>query len=130
VSDALVGQIDLFATFAALTGQHLPADAAPDSQNVLPALLGDSPRGRDWLVEQAGALSIISGRLKYIEPNKGAAVSAYTNVELGNAPAPQLYDLGLDPGERDNLAAGRPDDVTVLAQMLARVRSGDLRPPR
>ncbi len=130
VSDALVGHIDLFATFAALTGQILPRDAAPDSQNVLPALLGESPRGRDWLVEQAGTLSMINGRLKYIEPNKGAAVSAYTNVELGNAPEPQLYDLGADPGERHNLAAGRPDDVAALAQMLARVRSGELRPPR
>src|SRR5262249_48060158 len=40
VSSALLSQLDLFASLAALTGQKLSADAAPDSQNILPALLG------------------------------------------------------------------------------------------
>ncbi len=53
VSDALIGQWDLMASLAALTGQKLSAGAGPDSQNVLPALLGESKTGRDHLVEHA-----------------------------------------------------------------------------
>ena len=49
-----------------LTGQKLAADAAPDSMNVLPALLGESPQGRDTLVEHAGGLAIRKGNWKYI----------------------------------------------------------------
>ena len=52
VSDALVSQIDLFASLAAFTRQSLPVGAAPDSENVLPALLGRSktglPSSRTW----------------------------------------------------------------------------------
>jgi arylsulfatase A-like enzyme len=124
VSDALVGQIDLIASFAALTGQPLEPGAAPDSQNVLPAFVGTTRAGRDWIVEQAGALSIIRGRWKYIEPRDGPAVASGTGIELGNAPHPQLFDLAADLGERRNLAATHPGQVEELAALLAKVRAG------
>src|SRR5690606_23149655 len=41
VSDAMVSQVDLLATFAALAGQRVPAGEARDSMNLLPALLGE-----------------------------------------------------------------------------------------
>lgn len=47
VSDALVVQTDMLASFAALAGQPLPTDAGPDSENILPALLGQSATGRE-----------------------------------------------------------------------------------
>jgi arylsulfatase A-like enzyme len=123
VSDALVGQVDLIASFATLTGRTLDAASAPDSRDVLPALLGTSPRGREWLVTQAGALSVVAGRWKYIEPRQGERRAANTNVELGNDPAPQLYDTEADPGETRNLAAEHPERVKELAALLARVRA-------
>jgi arylsulfatase A-like enzyme len=124
VSGALVGQIDLIASLAALTGQPLEQGAAPDSQDVLPAFLGSMTTGRAWLVEQAGALSIIRGRWKYIEPRDGPAISSGTGIELGNSPQPQLYDLEADIGERQNLAASHPKQVEELAALLKSVRSG------
>ena len=42
VSHALISQVDLLSSFASLTGARLTDDAAPDSVNVLPALLGQS----------------------------------------------------------------------------------------
>src|SRR4029434_251486 len=39
-SASLFSHADMPATFVALTGVELPPDAAPDSFNVLPALLG------------------------------------------------------------------------------------------
>ena len=46
VSAAPLSQVDLLASFAALAGRKLPDDAAPDSFNLLPALLGKSKAGQ------------------------------------------------------------------------------------
>jgi len=121
-SSALVCQVDLPASFAAFTGTALAADDAPDSFNVLPALLGDSARGRDLLVEQAGALSLRSGTWKYIEPNRGQKVNANTNTELGNDPAGQLYDLAADPGEVRNLISTEEARAKEMQAVLQRIR--------
>ena len=54
VSEQLVSQIDLIRTFAALTGQELPAEAAPDSVNMLDALTGAPAKPvREQLVTSA-----------------------------------------------------------------------------
>ncbi|MFM9078963.1 MAG: sulfatase-like hydrolase/transferase, partial [Opitutaceae bacterium] len=52
-SDALVANLDLLATFAALTGQRLGPAEGPDSFNALPSLTGTpSARVRESLVLQ------------------------------------------------------------------------------
>ena len=73
VSDALVCQVDFMASFAALTGGSLKPEAGVDSFNVLSALLGDSPKGRDVLVEQAQARAIRKGQWKLIPKTKNLA---------------------------------------------------------
>ncbi len=121
-SDALVCQIDFMASLAALTGQKLARDDAPDSYNVLSALLGESPSGRDHLVEHANVLSLIKGQWKYIEPGKGQKINKSTNTELGVDPQPQLYDLQTDLGEKHNVAAEHPDVVKEVAALLQKIR--------
>jgi arylsulfatase A-like enzyme len=123
-SQALVSQVDLLASLAALTERPLAAADAPDSFDVLPALLGRDDRGRDHLVEQAQALSLIEGDWKYIEPEPGPAVEANTGIELGNSAGPQLYDLAADIGEKRNLAAAHPERVRAMAARLEKIRSG------
>jgi arylsulfatase A-like enzyme len=122
VSDALVSQIDFLSSCAALTGQSLAAADAPDSYNVLDALLGRSRTGRDELVEHAGTLSLIKGQWKYIEPSSGPRMNTYTNTELGNDPQPQLYDLTVDLGEKQNVAGEHPDLVREMAAQLKQIR--------
>jgi arylsulfatase A-like enzyme len=129
VSAALISQIDLIASFAALLDRPLAAEAAPDSQNVLSALVGTANMGRTWLVEQAGSLSLRHGQWKYIAPSKGPKTNQ-TNTELGNDPAPQLYDLAADVGERSNLAAAQPEKVRELAALLESIRRAPIRPDR
>lgn len=129
VSDALVSQVDLIASFAALTDGRLPAGAAPDAENVLPAILGSSATGRTILVEQSGALSIRQGQWKYIPPSQGPRINQNTNTELGNDPQPQLYDLSADRGERSNLAAARPEKAAELAGLLDTIRRRGTQPP-
>lgn len=119
-SDALLCQMDLYASLASLTGQTLPQGAAPDSENILPALLGESKAGRTTLVEAAGGKAFREGNWKYIRANKGPKTNLTKN-ELGNNDAPQLFDLSKDLGEQTNLAATDPTRVQRMEAALARI---------
>jgi arylsulfatase A-like enzyme len=108
VSDALISQVDLLASFAALTGREVVADGGPDSLNLLPALLGDSKRGRDHLVEHAGGIALRRGAWKLIPQRK-------------NAPL-ELYNLADDIGETKNVAAENPRVVKEMSDLLDELR--------
>jgi arylsulfatase A-like enzyme len=122
VSNALVSQVDLLRSFARMAGASLSASDGHDSLDALDALVGADDEGRDHVVMQAGTLAIRVGRWKYISPSPGEARSAHTGIELGNAPAPQLFDLLADPGETRNLAGEQPSRVTTMAERLAAIR--------
>lgn len=122
VSNALISQIDLFASFASLTGQQLAREDAPDSEFMLDALLGKSKTGRHLMIEQAGAISLRDGRWKYIEPSRGARMNVQTNTELGNDPKAQLYDLSQDLGEKVNMADREPQRVEGMASTLRLIK--------
>jgi len=122
-SAALVSQVDFLASFASLLGIPLDPLDAPDSQDVLSALLGDSDKGRDSLVEYSGTLGLREGKWKYIQPSNRPAYDKGTQTELGNDKTAQLYDVEKDPAERDNVAAGHPDTLRRMADELARVRA-------
>jgi arylsulfatase A-like enzyme len=122
-SEALISQVDLLATLAALTGAKAPASAR-DSLNVGPALFGKSQAARQSLVEHAGALALVEGQWKLISASDGPARNEETNIELGNAPRPQLFDLAKDPGEHHDVAARYPDRVRAMARTLDAIRSG------
>ncbi|CAN5900667.1 arylsulfatase [soil metagenome] len=122
VSDALVGQIDLLASFAAIVGQPLDDEAAPDSFDVSEALIGESPEGRDHLIQQSGVLALRIGHWKYIEPGQGPAVLANTGIESGRSMDEQLYDLSEDLGESQNLADEHPEKVQEMRELLDKIR--------
>ncbi len=123
-SEALISQVDLLSSFAALTGQPLPEQAAPDSMNVLPALLGKTKKGRERLVEDADVLSLVDGDWKLIQQSKLPVMNKNTNTELGNAPKPQLYNLVTDPGEKNDLAEQEPTRVAAMVKKLKEIRAG------
>src|SRR5262245_16291424 len=122
VSGALISQIDFLASFAAFTNQSLGDSAAPDSFNVMPALLGKSKIGRGQLVEQASVLSLRIDQWKYIEPGKGPKIQRNTNTETGNDPNGQLYNLADDLGETSNLIKTYPDRAKEMAGRLELIR--------
>jgi arylsulfatase A-like enzyme len=128
VSNALVCHVDFLASFAHLTGQALPEDSAPDSFNVLDALLGQAATGREHLVEHAGQTSLRQGLWKYIPPSAGRKFNL-TGTELGNDPGGQLFNLNDDPGEQKNLAAQNPDRTKAMAEFLRKLKAdGKSRP--
>ncbi len=123
VSRALVGQQDLLASFARLTSQALPAEAAPDSVDVLDALLGAKKPGRANIVEHSRALSYREGDWKMIEANDGPRVNRGSNTELGSALGAQLYNVGTDLNEQKDLATQQPERVKAMQAALDKVRS-------
>ncbi len=120
VSDQLLCQIDMFASFADLLKVKLPSGAAPDSENHLSAWLNKGGKGRDYLVLQNvnNNLSIVNGTWKFIAPGKGVAYNPLTNTETGNLNQDQLYDLARDRGEKVNVAAKNGEIVEKLRSKL------------
>lgn len=118
VSKALVSQVDFLATMSDFLGISLADNQKKDSRGQLAAWLGKDRKGRDYVIEQAGSLSISDGTWKYISPSKGKAYDKLTNTELGNSPQYQLYNLKKDIGERTNLAGKYPEKVEALKRKL------------
>ena len=112
VSGVLVGQTDLLATFAAITGQIIPGGYIIDSKNMLPTLLsGGKDTVRTSFVEQqngATNLAVISGDWKLI-------------VTSGSAD--QLYNLRTDPSEATNVASSNAAKVTQLKALLDTIKN-------
>lgn len=135
-SDQLTSLTDVMATVAAILDTELPANAAEDSFNLLPAILGqdDGPM-RPYLIQQAfsGAryLSIRRGPWKYLD-HPGSGGNRYDNnpelkpfIMPESAPGVpgQLYNLDTDPGETRNLYASRADIVSELKALLEKSKA-------
>ena len=123
VSDALVSQIDWFASLASLTNSRLPEGSAPDSYDYLDTWIGKSKEDRPWVIEQAlnKALSVRTKDWKYIEPSVGSAIMEYEKIETGYSPEPQLYDM-TKVYEEGNKALQHPEIVFQLQGILKGVR--------
>jgi len=125
-SDALVSQVDFLASFAALAGVSLDADAGPDSVDVLDALLGQSDEGRAEIVlEGIQARTVLrQGDWVFIPPHQGPPVNTNVNIETGNSSVPQLYYLADDIGQIENVASVYPNVAERMADRLREIRSG------
>lgn len=136
VSSQLISQTDLMATLAAIVNAQLPDNAAEDSFNMLPAWCDENhPPIRPYLLTQAfggmRTLSIRRGKWKYID-HQGSGGNRYEN-DPGLKPfmipevepdAPgQLYDLEIDPGEKNNLYTKQSAVVNELRGLLENSKS-------
>ncbi|GAA4407599.1 sulfatase-like hydrolase/transferase [Nibrella viscosa] len=122
VSDALVCQLDLLSSLAALVGSDAKTT---DSENLLGALLGESETGRKNLVlEASGRLAFRSGEWVFIPAYPGRPLNKEVNIETGLSQQPQLYNLQTDPGQRTNLATTNPQKVAELEKQMKQI-AGD-----
>ncbi|HOP30796.1 MAG TPA: sulfatase-like hydrolase/transferase [Spirochaetota bacterium] len=118
VSPALVSQIDMTATMAALVGLDRSPEIPEDSQNQLNAWLGLELNGRDYVIGSASSLTVLTHEWKYIEPSNGRPYSALTNTEYGNNRDEQLYNMVIDRGEYDNVAKENPQRLERMKLIL------------
>ena len=114
ISDALVCQIDLAASFASLTGQENPN---PDSQDMLEVLLGRSRTGRENLVLEASRRTCFrEGDWVMIPPYDGPPVFENVQIESGLSSVYQLYNLSTDPSQEQNLAEENPGKLQEMIE--------------
>lgn len=111
---------DMFATFAKLTSTKIKAEEAEDSYNVLPSLFGKKVSHSKENVRVyhsgAGVFAIRQGDWKLISGTKNSAI-AKKESSISDAPD-QLYNLALDPYEKNNLQEKEPEKVIQLNGML------------
>ena len=152
VSDQLVSTIDLMATLAAVTGQELKDDEAPDSLSILPALTGDPAKEvRDHLVLapfRKTHLSLRKGDWVYISGPAGGGFGApevgshgfggysalhfagqensnmVDGVRKPDAPDEQLYNLSRDPAQTTNVIREFPAQAQSMRERLAFIQAG------
>jgi len=137
LSDQLLSLTDVMATIAEITGAEIPLDAAEDSYNMLPVLLGKAGEEpvRQYMLQQTWTLdmSIRNGNWKYLD-HKGSAGNNYERegewgmkqyaLEDTDPDAPgQLYNLDTDPGETINLYSRHPEIVKELKAKLEEFKS-------
>lgn len=117
-SDAPVCLNDLYATCAAILGANHPTDQGVDSYNMLPLLLGKTHYDRVVTVynDFGGRLSIRKGDWKLI-----------TNK---NKKKRELYRIGQDPSERENLYGNlkfQDKEEELMADLNKVILSGESR---
>jgi len=140
VSDKIVCTIDLAASFAKLTGTEVPSGAFPDSENILPALLGEKDaKGRSELVQQDNGN-------KGVEGNFGLRVGDWkllrrkslrkANAVVSSKPVPKfdgpysLHYLPDDPSESKDLSKDKPEKTAEMIAVLDRILAGSERKPK
>nr|WP_243641697.1 arylsulfatase [Maribacter algicola] len=112
VSEAMVSQLDLFSSLAALADSDATTN---DSKNMLDVFLGKSKDGREALVIEATSRTAFrKGEWALIPPYNGAARNDLVNIELGNDTVYQLYNLKEDMGQKENLALSHPDKLQEM----------------
>jgi len=132
VSNALVSHVDFYASFAAMTCQDLSTNEALDSMDVFDALLGKTDKGRAELVVEGtqGKTILRWNDWVYIPPHEGPMVASDTNIELGNLPEPQLYDLSMDIGQIQNLAKRNRNLVNQMSARLDEILQSEYSRPQ
>jgi arylsulfatase A-like enzyme len=123
--DQLVGQIDLMATVAEITGAKIPETAGEDSVSLLPLLKGQNRPVRESLVHHSiqGKFALREGRWKLILCPGSGGWSSPTDAEATKQkrPAVQLYDMDVDEGEKRDLQAEHPEIVKRLTAKLEQI---------
>ena len=124
-SDQLLSFTDMLPTLADAGGPALPTDSA-DGHNVRPVLTGERDSiDRGGSVFQATYyLALRDGPWKFIPGlGSGGFISTPHTREPGpGGPAGQLYHLGRDPGEQNNLYEERPKVVGRFQNRLHQYR--------
>lgn len=120
VSDAMITQLDLMESLAALVGSDVQTD---DGENLLDVLMGKSQQGReDFVLEATSRTAYKKGDWAMIPPYKGPKLEKNVNIELGNLMEYQLYNLKEDPSQENNLAESNPEKLAEMIQGYEAIR--------
>lgn len=128
-SDALMNQVDLYASLARLVGGKLDANDAPDSFDLLDSWLGKKKQGRETMLEESFTLSVRNGDWKFIAAQTKPTPDWLANkdIEVGLQNSPQLFNLKTDPAESNNVVQKYPDKAAEMQRLLDGILKGRTR---
>jgi arylsulfatase A-like enzyme len=121
--DELISLNDVMATAADILDLSLAEDTAVDSVSILPLLRGGDEPVRTSVIHHSirGRFAIRKGDWKLaLCAGSGGWTLNDGRARRRGLPQVQLYDMGEDIGERDNLFDQRPQLVRELVDMLRR----------
>lgn len=123
VSEALISQVDLYASFAHMLGIETREDSAVDSQDRYAALIGEDPAGRSELMTEdlSCGKMLRCGSWVYLSPSEGAPYMPFTRIETGLSKNPQLYNMDYDIGQQNNIAWDYADQVEKMEKRLQEI---------
>jgi arylsulfatase A len=142
VSNQMTNTTDIFATLASVVGYQLPDDAAVDSFDMLPAMLGTQDEAtpvRPHMLTQSfrGEFQVRQGNWKYLDHqgsggnNYGKGfMKDYALAESAPDAPGQLYDLGSDPGESTNLYFKEESKRNEMQKLLEQLKQSGRSAPR
>ncbi len=120
VSDAMVCQVDLLSSLAALVKSEIKG---PDSKNLMGVFLGKSKIGREELVIEATSKTALrKGNWVLIPPYKGPAINREVNIEVGNSSEWQLYNISNDLRQQHNLAKTNRGKLKEMIAAFEKIR--------
>ncbi len=123
VSDALVSQLDIFSSLAALVGSDAKVG---DSQQMLDVFMGKSDDARENLILEATSRTALrQGEWIMIPPYKGPALNKAVNIETGNSKKYQLYNLKNDVVQQQNLADSDKEKLDEMIAVFKEIRGDD-----
>jgi arylsulfatase A len=140
VSNALISQIDLMATFASAVGYDLPDNAAEDSHDFLPWLKGvskDSPRTlhvhntnpKSYAIRRGDWL-LVDSKSGYTSKQPTASWIKKHGAIEGAATGSQLFNINKDIGQLHDVSSANPEIVKELKAALKTIRDqGHSAPP-
>lgn len=119
-SEALVSQVDLLSSLAALVGSDIRVE---DSEELLDVFLGKSKTGREELILEATSRTALrKGDWIMIPPYAGPAIIKQVNIEPGNSNEYQLYNLKEDIGQKNNLAETNKEKLEEMIASFEGIR--------
>lgn len=119
-SDEMVAFWDMLPTFAELAGAEIPANI--DGVSVAEALIGNPvSQPHEYLYWDYGHC-----RERY---DQAVRMGRWKGIRLGRGAKLQLYDLGIDPGEETDIAAGHAEIVRKIEEIMEKAVSPNPRYP-
>lgn len=123
VSNAIICQLDWLTSLGTITNAPIPPN---DGQDLSKVLLGTSKKGRDELIlEASGKLAFRQGNYSFIPSYKGNYLLKEVNIETGNSPEIQLFDIVKDPSQKQNLATTHPEVVKKMRVSMSKIVGRD-----
>jgi len=127
VNDRMISIVDIFSTVAELVkGKPVTISDAEDSSSFARTLLGHNQKDRDPMVgtNAGGIQALRDGKWKYTDGVFPESAPEALRRNFRKEAVPALYDLEVDPVEKNNVIDDYPEVVREMQKVLDSYRSG------